>query len=363
MADKSTNHRSPSLAVQEEVAQYFPHIADEPAGIQTQPHGESVLFEALTREPSFSSHHQHSEYGPRYFPAPDTTYFRFNGVEVDTDLSKLSDWETDTSDDSEYDHERELTPQSGGSQAINENIGQEGENEYPAILVATANAAVNAVQQRYHGHVRLGAGHEVNNGQASGQAHVSGFVDNRGYMYPDPSQSDQQSGLIVGPAFSRPTRIGPEEPQNEPFVLGPNAAMLEEHGVESTAAHTAYYGHNLPTRRARCPDGRFRCRVCTYTSGRLQALQRHISTRTGNIRFSCPHCGRRFVRQDLMRIHSRKCKHAGKREGPPDNAPGPPGGPHGSDGDAGAGASTSKAARRKVQGSGRNRGGRRAAKA
>lgn len=148
--------------------------------------------------------------------------------------------------------------------------------------------------------------------------------------------------------------------------------MLEEHSDESTAAHTgnipnrtlpllrslsclptltyevAYYGHNIPTLEARCPDGRFRCRVCVYTSGRLQALQRHIGTRTDNVRFSCPHCGKRFVRQDLMRIHSRKCSSNDTRMGPPDNAPGPRRGPRGSDGDSGTGASMSKTAKAKA---------------
>ncbi|KAI5839717.1 hypothetical protein DFP73DRAFT_613566 [Morchella snyderi] len=344
MAEKNTNHRSPSLAVQEEVAYYFPHIADEPADIEAQEHRERLVSETPTRHLSSVSHFQPSEYGQPSIPAIDTTFFRFDGFEVDTDPSKLKDWQADDdSDDDQDDSEPESPPQSRGFRAVSENVGQEGEIDYAAIFLSAVYAAGNTAPPHHNAQTLFEPGEEANDGEASGQAHVS-FVNNQGYMHADIPQNDTEPGLIVGPAFSRPARIGDQdELANEPFVLGPNAAMLEEQGFESTAAHTAYYGHNLPTRRSRCPDGRFRCRVCTYTNGRLQALQRHVSTRTDNVRYSCPHCGRPFVRQDLMRIHSRKCIHADKYGDPSDDAPGPPRGPRGSDdGDADAEASSDK---------------------
>ncbi|KAH8152239.1 uncharacterized protein LAJ45_03665 [Morchella importuna] len=375
MLDQNGNKRSPSPALEKVLAQYFPHIIDDYTDLQSQANGSrSRVWDASGRGfPVSCVLNQPTDYGPPTIPELDTTYFRFLGVETNTDVSLLRDLTSEDSDDSEYGHEQECSPQGGACEAGSHNPGQEGQYDSARPSLATANVALNALQLHSHDQAQFGislylhiplnvtinieldAGRQVKKSQASDHAHVSSSVHNDGCVYRDSAQISLRPGLIVGPEFSRPGTIGPDSqvPRrqsdlDQPFVLGPNAAMLEEHSDESTAAHTAYYGHNIPTLEARCPDGRFRCRVCVYTSGRLQALQRHIGTRTDNVRFSCPHCGKRFVRQDLMRIHSRKCSSNDTRMGPPDNAPGPRRGPRGSDGDSGTGASMSKTAKAKA---------------
>lgn len=148
MAEKNTNHRSPSLVVQEDVAHYFPHIADEPAEIEGQEQRDRYVSETPARHLSSVSHRQPSEDAQPSIPAIDTTFFRFDGLEVDTDPSKLQDWlpdddsDDDSGDDSDDDHvgSGPESPQPRGLRAVSENVGQEGEIDYAAIFVAASRS-------------------------------------------------------------------------------------------------------------------------------------------------------------------------------------------------------------------------------
>lgn len=139
MLDQNGNKRSPSPALEKVLAQYFPHIIDDYTDLQSQANGSrSRVWDASGRGfPVSCVLNQPTDYGPPTIPELDTTYFRFLGVETNTDVSLLRDLTSEDSDDSEYGHEQECSPQGGACEAGSHNPGQEGQYDSARPSLAT----------------------------------------------------------------------------------------------------------------------------------------------------------------------------------------------------------------------------------